>query len=194
MATFAGAPTLDPRRERNRSRNADDLLTSAVPIFKETRMNSKRSLVSLFALIALAATAAWAQAPAGSTGQCKDNSYTSADSKRGACRGHGGVKDWYATDKAAPPVSKDATVPPAKSAATESPASKAGAKTTTKAAADRSEPAVGGGAGKVWVNTATNVYHCNGTRWYGKTKQGEYMSEEEAKAKHAHADHGKSCG
>jgi hypothetical protein len=35
----------------------------------------------------------------------------------------------------------------------------------------------------VWVNTATGIYHYSATRWYGKTKQGEFMSEEEARAK-----------
>lgn len=69
----------------------------------------------------------------------------------------------------------------------------AAGKPAAKTAAERTEPAAGGGAGKVWVNTASNVYHCEGTRWYGKTKKGEYMSEAEAKAKNAHADHGKAC-
>jgi hypothetical protein len=32
----------------------------------------------------------------------------------------------------------------------------------------------------VWVLTATDVYHNSGTRWYGKTKQGKFMSEAEA--------------
>jgi hypothetical protein len=160
-------------------------------------MNPKASAVALIAVVAMAAGTVWAHAPAGSTGQCKDNTYTSADSKRGACRGHGGVKDWYAAEKAAAPTgSKETTAAtskanasPNKSAATEAPASKPAAKTT----AVRTEPAPGGGAGKVWVNTATHVYHCEGTKWYGKTKAGEYMSEAEAKAKNAHADHGKAC-
>ena len=39
-------------------------------------------------------------APAGSTGQCKDGSYTSNATRRGACRGHKGVKEWYAADSA----------------------------------------------------------------------------------------------
>jgi hypothetical protein len=33
----------------------------------------------------------------------------------------------------------------------------------------------------VWVNTKTGVYHYPGSRWYVKTKQGEYLHENEAK-------------
>ena len=36
--------------------------------------------------------------------------------------------------------------------------------------------------GMVWVNLDTKVYHKEGTRWYGKTKNGKFMSESDAVA------------
>jgi hypothetical protein len=32
----------------------------------------------------------------------------------------------------------------------------------------------------VWVNTDSGIYHKQGSRYYGKTKQGKYMSETDA--------------
>jgi hypothetical protein len=41
-------------------------------------------------------------------------------------------------------------------------------------------PTLGGLHGLVWVNTRTHVYHKEGSRFYGTTKMGEYMTELEA--------------
>jgi hypothetical protein len=32
----------------------------------------------------------------------------------------------------------------------------------------------------VWVNTDSGTYHKKGSRWYGKTKHGKYMTEADA--------------
>jgi hypothetical protein len=60
----------------------------------------------------------------------------------------------------------------------------------TKVAAN---PVAGGGTDKVWVNEDTKVYHCPGGHWYGKTKNGKYMSEADAKAAGARPDRNKPC-
>jgi hypothetical protein len=41
-------------------------------------------------------------------------------------------------------------------------------------------PAQGGGHGLVWVNTESHVYHREGSRFYGTTKKGKYMTEQDA--------------
>ena len=47
--------------------------------------------------------------------------------------------------------------------------------------------------GMVWVNLKTGVYHREGDRWYGKTKNGKFMSEADAqKAGYRAAKTGKS--
>jgi hypothetical protein len=146
--------------------------------------------------------AAPAGAPAGTMGTCNDGTYSSSAQKKGACKGHKGVKEWYGDDAAAaaPPAGTHPTT-----TATAAPAATPAAATTTTtkvaatppAAAHTSgtttAPAPGGGPGKVWANTSTKVYHCSGDKYYGTTKAGEYMSESDAKAKGYHADHGKAC-
>ena len=133
----------------------------------------------------LAAQVAVAQAPAGSTGQCKDGTYTTAPSKQGACRGHQGVKEWFAAASTAPAASSAKTAAPA-AATAPAPAAPATApaKTATHTSTASMTQAPGGGPGMVWLNTSTNVYHCPGSQYYGKTKAGSYMSEADAKALH----------
>lgn len=143
-------------------------------------------------------------APAGSSGQCKDNSYTSTATKRGACKGHEGVKEWYpaAPAAAAPAAAAAAAAASPAAAAAAAPLSKAPpaapaatAATTAKKTmpAPAATAAAGGGPGMVWVNTSSKVYHCSTDKWYGKTKHGAYMTEADAKAKGNHAEHGKVC-
>jgi hypothetical protein len=144
-----------------------------------------------------------AGAPAGSTGICKDGTYTSATNKKGACQGHKGVQTWYEAASTSAPA-KAAAMPaptsaPAKTAAmpaptpAAAPAAKPAPAMTKPAPAAMMPQAAGGGPGMVWVNTETKVYHCSGTRYYGKTKAGKYMSEADAKAMGARADHGTAC-
>ncbi len=44
----------------------------------------------------------------------------------------------------------------------------------------------------MWVNTETHVFHKEGSRWYGKTKKGKYMSESDAINEGDHADKGEA--
>lgn len=62
-----------------------------------------------------------------------------------------------------------------------------------KQLAPQSKQAAGAGPDKVWVNTATNVYHCPGARYYGKTKEGKYLTEPQAKKEGDKPAHGEAC-
>ena len=151
--------------------------------------------LALTAMIASQAGTAQAPAgaPAGATGLCNDGSYWTGAAKSGACRGHKGVKTWYAgaAAPAAAPAKSAAPAAPAAPAATPAPAP---APMAMKAkTAPSTTPAPGGGPGMVWLNTSTKVYHCQGTKYYGTTKAGAYMTEAAAKAKGAHPDAGKPC-
>ena len=163
-----------------------------------------KQLFAAFAVTVMFAVGALAQAPAGATGQCKDGTYSTAAKKSGACSGHKGVKTWYATSPAT--AAQPASSPAPKVAATTATAPVPAPATAASAAQPAPAPvqarsstaapqaqAPGGGPGMVWVNKTSKVYHCSGTKYYGTTKNGKYMSEADAKAEGDHPDHGKVC-
>jgi len=79
-----------------------------------------------------------------------------------------------------PAAESTASASPAKQSAgkkSETSPMAAGAKTKAETNAT---PAPGGGHGLVWVNTDTHVYHKEGSRFYGRTKKGKYMTEADA--------------
>lgn len=67
-----------------------------------------------------------------------------------------------------------APAPPAKSSAPSA------AKATESAKSSAIQAQVPPAKGMVWVNTKSGVYHSEGDRWYGKTKEGKFMTEADA--------------
>jgi len=143
-----------------------------------------------------------AGAPTDSTGLCKDGSYHTGATKKGACKGHKGVKEWWGEEEAKPSKAEKGAKHAAAATKASGGGSEAAAPKAAEGGGEAAAPAksagtkvaaAGGGPDKVWVNTDSKVYHCPGDKWYGKTKQGEYMTEADATAKGFRADHNKAC-
>ena len=138
-----------------------------------------------------------ADAPANATGLCKDGTYYTGKNKQGACRGHKGIQTWYgASANTSPTDPASQATPPASPAPGATPSPNASSATTTpqtNTAQQATAAGVPAAPGMVWANATKKIYHCPNTRWYGKTKQGEYMTEADAKAKGFQPNRGKAC-
>lgn len=78
---------------------------------------------------------------------------------------------------AAPSAAK---APEAPAAPAEKPKTPPAAKSHDSAKSSTTEARVPPEKGMVWVNTSSKVYHKEGDRWYGKTKEGKFMTEADA--------------
>jgi hypothetical protein len=159
-------------------------------------------LIAVVAAALMAAPGVYAQqaaAPASMTLQCNDGTSVTVTTTKGACRGHKGVNksaSGSSSSSSSATSNKAATTAAAAPAATPAAAPAAASKSTAASkSAPAATPAAGGGAGQVWVNTSskTKAYHCQGSKWYGTTKQGKYMSTADAQAAGYHAAKGEKC-
>jgi hypothetical protein len=80
------------------------------------------------------------------------------------------------TEKAAAVAPTAAAAPAAVAGGAAAGASKAKSADVSSSVAPQSPPV----KGMVWVNTSTKVFHREGDEWYGKTKHGKFMTEDDA--------------
>jgi hypothetical protein len=139
---------------------------------------SKYSSVTLLAALLFVASSVPPKAQASrqssvqSDGQVKtDSSVTRKDASKSA-------------DSQGKPSASAATPSPAQAAA---PASAPGTSAAAPKPSAAPQPPPANISGMVWVNTDTGVYHKPGSRYYGKTKVGKYMTEADAKKAGYHA-------
>lgn len=81
---------------------------------------------------------------------------------------------------ASKPAPASAPAPASSSAPAPGPATRQVAPKTAQASSGEVAARPAPAKGMVWVNTSTKVYHYEGDRWYGKTKEGQYMTEQDA--------------
>jgi hypothetical protein len=150
-------------------------------------------LIAVLAAAFMAAPGVYAQsaapAAASQTVTCNDGTTQTVTTTKGACHGHKGI------NKSASSSSGSGSSSSSSSNSSSAPAAASKSTASSSKSAPAATPAAGGGPGQVWVNTAskTKAYHCQGSKWYGTTKQGKYMSVSDAQAAGYHAAKGEKC-
>jgi hypothetical protein len=168
-------------------------------------MKSFGLIAVMAAAVMIAAPGVHAQAAASSgsmTVQCNDGTSQTVTTTKGACHGHKGINKSASGSSSSSSGSSSSNSSTASSNAAAAPAaaSKSSASSSSGSAtksASTTTPAAGGGPDKVWVNTGskTKAYHCQGDKYYGTTKQGQYMTKAQAEAQGYHASKSsKACG
>lgn len=130
----------------------------------------------LFLLLPAWAPLAHARSSAYMQLECKDGTVLQTDQPRHACSGHGGIA---AAMQIQAPAQENAGQ-----------ATKSGQMSAVKPAAQSSAAAADE---RVWVNLPTQRYHCQGSRYHGKTKKGAYMTRKQADAQGHQAARGGGC-
>ena len=152
--------------------------TGLVPLTYEGTMNHSGCRLALW-LPALCLLLAGATAPALAKPQAASSGTPSSESTAKKSK-QKSKKDGAASQgKSAPADQSTASASPGTAAPVSAP--KKASKPAAGGAASDAEIAAAKASGKVWVNLNSGVYH-KGGRWYGKTKNGKFMTEAEAKA------------
>jgi len=148
---------------------------------KARRLAFAWGVAGALALTVPAVAAAQAKTkPADATAECKDGTYSTAKSKRGACSGHGGIATWYADEGAAKKAEKE-TKTAAKTAEKDTKAAAKTAEKDTKTAAKTAEKDASAAAKTAEKDTKTAAKTAEKeTKTATKTAEKETKSTKEA--------------
>jgi hypothetical protein len=155
------AATASPAEEAASPSTAESPAASPSPAKRRAHKKAETTAAASPATTEPAASAS----PAEKRGRKKAETEVAASPAPSPSRGKFSLGNLFKPKTSASPGAAAASPAPAMRAATE-------AATTA--------PAPGGGHGLVWVNTESHVYHREGSRFYGTTKKGKYMTEQDA--------------